>query len=707
MRTQAMTAILIALIIGVVGVMMLQDKEIRVNTAELKNFNSYSELTAYVNNSVNYGGYYFGGRTTASGTGSASGAAMQEKAAGAAGSSSDFSGTNIQVEGVDEPDIVKNDGKYIYSVSGNKVIIVDAYPANSMNIVGEIGINKSIRNIFVNEDKLIIFSDNYNYYPLYDKAVDSGASAEIAADSKIGIMPIMPPQYSEPSSLVYVYDIGDRSKPVLKNEFSAPGNYLDARMIGDYVYLVSVKYIDVYYMRPPVFIVDGVERMVAANEIGYFDNPDTNYVFSSIMAINIDNGEYNSKVYLTGSASTIFVSENNVYLTNPKSIEHDDYTNRLINDVYIELLPFAERTLIKDILNSDMEAYKKLRNAQTVFGNYYNSLNGKEKEDFDARMMNALEEFQIEISKETEKTVIYKIEIDEEHIEYKTQGEVPGTLLNQFSMDENNGYFRIATTTGNSWQDTSLNHLYVLDKNLKVVGSVEDLAKGERIYSVRFMGDRAYMVTFKQVDPLFVIDLKIPSNPRVLGYLKVTGFSNYLHPYDENHIIGVGREASEEGRAQGLKIALFDVTNVQNPKEISKYEVKQGWSDSNALYDHKAFLFNKEKSLLVIPVSHTEHIAGEYRYWQGAYVFKVNLNGISLRGEISHSENDTKNYYYGQDIQRSLYIGNVLYTISLSKLKANNLDNLESINSVKLPYEEPVYYTYGSAGVAVAATATM
>jgi len=279
-------------------------------------------------------------------------------------------------------------------------------------------------------------------------------------------------------------------------------------------------------------------------------------------------------------------------------------------------------------------------------------------------------------------------------------------------MDEYNGFFRIATTTGHlSWissEATSRNHVYVLDMDLNIVGRLEDLAPGERIYSARFMGDRCYLVTFKKVDPLFVIDLEDPTNPTVLGQLKITGYSDYLHPYDENHIIGIGKETveAEEGDFawyQGVKISLFDVSDVGNPKEIDKYEIGDRGTDSPVLSDHKAFLFDRTKNLLVIPVLVAEideekypngvppNMYGDY-VWQGAYVFNVTVDqGFVLKGGITHLEGDSdlkkSGYYFysSYSVKRSLYIDNVLYTISDKKIKMNNLEDLTEINEIELP----------------------
>jgi uncharacterized secreted protein with C-terminal beta-propeller domain len=287
-------------------------------------------------------------------------------------------------------------------------------------------------------------------------------------------------------------------------------------------------------------------------------------------------------------------------------------------------------------------------------------------------------------------------------------------VLNQFSMDEYDGYFRVATTTHG---ETTSNHVYILDMDLNIVGSLTDLAPGEMIYSARFMGKRGYLVTFEMTDPLFVIDLKDPYNPRVLGELKMPGYSNYLHPYDENHLIGIGKEAVEAKEGdfawyQGIKIALFDVSNVNNPVEISTYIIGDRGTDSPVLYDHKALLFDKTKNLLVIPVLVAEIDESEYPegvpsnaygkpVWQGAYVFQVFLDvGITLEGTITHIEDIAEpgqEYYYFYSpfsVTRSLYVGDVLYTISDAKIKMNSLENLDYINKVELPYSTwtPIVY---------------
>jgi uncharacterized secreted protein with C-terminal beta-propeller domain len=273
-------------------------------------------------------------------------------------------------------------------------------------------------------------------------------------------------------------------------------------------------------------------------------------------------------------------------------------------------------------------------------------------------------------------------------------------------MDESDKYFRIATTTSHAWGVTaSKNNVYILDADLKIIGKLEDLAPGEQIYSTRFMSDRLYLVTFKKVDPLFVIDLKDPTAPKVLGKLKIPGYSNYLHPYDETHIIGLGKEAvdSESGNFawyQGVKLSLFDVSDVANPREVAKLEIGNRGTDSPALSDHKAFLFSREKNLLVIPIlearidpsiyggSVRANTYGDYVY-QGAYIFQISTEGIQLRGRITHLQGDEllkSGYWFSSEysVYRCLYIGENLYTISGGMVKINSLSDLSELKAIPL-----------------------
>jgi uncharacterized secreted protein with C-terminal beta-propeller domain len=319
-------------------------------------------------------------------------------------------------------------------------------------------------------------------------------------------------------------------------------------------------------------------------------------------------------------------------------------------------------------------------------------------------------------------TLVYKFALNDGNITFTAKGEVPGTILNQFSMDEYNKYFRIATTTGQVWNNSSnpsKNNIYVLDNNMQLAGKVEDIAPGERIYSVRFMGQRGYLVTFEMVDPLFVIDFKNLNNPKILGQLKIPGYSNYLHPYDENHLIGFGKDTivlpvkdvngkvtGEQAYYMGMKIAIFDATDVNNPKEKFSAMIGDRGTDSELLYNHKALLFSKEKDLLAFPVNLFELKPGQskinqqYNYpeygtltYQGAYIYNIDLEkGFTMKGKITHmSSSELKdlggNYNWLNNVERILYIDDTLYTVSKGKIRASNINSLSTIREITIPQD--------------------
>jgi uncharacterized secreted protein with C-terminal beta-propeller domain len=661
-----------------------------VNTPEsadqiaLNKFSSYEELKTFLENTTSLPYNYW---VRGEGLGFESFDAQAAAPTAAENTNTDYSKTNIQVEGVDEADIVKTDGEYLYIVSGGNLTIVKAYPPEEARVLSKISLTGSIAGIFVNGDKLAVFQTEYGVYPLYEGEIVydvSISSAEVTESVDVDETPGTPSQtdgstgkddddenrtstngsepvngstpeepikiepivYDPPTTSIKVYDISDRANPVLTRDFSVDGNYVSSRMIGDYVYVIATQY--AVFIETDVFLprvhADNETEAILPDDIYYYNLSDSSYSFTSIVALDIQNDAQapTHETILMGATSTIYVSQSNIYLT---------------------------------------------------FPNYSWQEN------------------------ETMKTVVQRIHIDEQSVTFAAQGEVPGYVLNQFSMDEHNGYFRIATTVYSyTWRTfdedlnveeaQDMNNVYVLDMDLNIVGELEDLAPGEQIYSARFMGNRLYLVTFRNIDPLFVIDLSNPTAPTVLGQLKVTGYSGYLHPYDENHIIGIGKETEYDAEAdfawyQGVKISLFDVSDVSNPVEIDKYEIGDRGTDSPILQDHKALLFDAEKNLLVIPVLVAEmdqtKYAGEvpdWAYgesvWQGAYVFNISLDGLTFRGRITHIEDNAdpmnRGYYYGSyyRVQRSLYIENVLYTISNMKVKMNNLETLAEINAVEL-----------------------
>ena len=688
-------------------------------SSELKKFSSEKELKEFLKSS-DYGGGYAGGIRTFAETAvdeAVSIAVPQAKAGGE--TAEDYSETNIQVEGVDEADIVKNDGKYIYVLTKNKIAIVDAYPAEDAELLSEIEIKGNPREFFINKDKLIIFGTDYKRQSRPVPFAE-GIAVEKTAVEEDEIAKLIPfPDYTSQYAYAIIYDISDKESPEEEEKIILRGNYYNSRMIGDTVYMITNEYAHYRWnIKPPcVYTVKGEtirQRCIPAPQIYYFDYPDS-YEFSTIMAINLEDNSHKEKTILKGTSQNMYVSKENIYITFQKRMPYYYREMKIIEEVYMPILPNELKQKIEKIKSYDISESSKFSEIRLVIEKWLYDMPEEEREKLEKQLQDKVEEVQRRIQKELEMTTVQKISIDEMDIEIWPSGEVPGRTLNQFSMDEFDGYFRIATTNSQWNRERSANHVYVLDEYLDIVGKLEDLAPGERIYSARFMGERLYLVTFRNIDPLFVIDLEDPENPSVLGKLKIPGYSDYLHPYDKDHIIGVGKETVEDkdrdiAWQQGVKIALFDVSDVEKPKQLAKYEIGDRGTDSYALHDHKAFLFSRDKNLLVIPVTVAEIDEEKYpggvkpqQYgdfvFQGAYVLDLDLDGFELKGKITHVEDPDKfkksGYYWrdsGENVKRSLYMDDVLYTISDSKIKMNDLDDIDDeINEVKLPYEKKEY----------------
>jgi len=598
----------------------------------------------------------------------------------------DYSTTNIQVAGVDEADKVKTDGNYLYMIGNNTVYIIDANPQNA-KVLSKIPYeNAYIEGIYLNENtnKLIVLGSQYIPYT-YANGIDIQPS--FSTD--------LYPYWNSGTTFVHIYDVTDKSRPMLARNFTMTGNYVNSRMIEGYVYAIVNQNAYLVNETPVLPMINSGTAMteIAPTNIYYTNFTDTYYSYTTFLAFNLQNLDQppSNMTIMMGGAGTIYVSQNNIYVTYPS------YTYQLLK------APIATVGAPIGILPQDT--------------------------------------FQ-------EKTSIYRIVVSGSSMTFAAQGNVTGNVLNQYAMDENNNYFRIATTayyynsaTGTSTQQ---NNVYVLDINLQTVGKLENLGTGENFHAARFMGDRCYLVAFQRTDPLFVIDLSQPTNPKLLGELTIPGYSDYLHPIDQTHLIGLGKDAvATEGNFAwylGLKLSIFDVADVNNPKEIAKFNIGDRGTNSEALYEPKAFLFDNAKGILVLPVdlylinqtatsiitgipektvppvaqtpsstltiqsggigtgASSPSTYGQF-VWQGVYIFKVSLtNGFELRGNITQMDNAaalmndpaliTRSSYqwvdYNHFITRSLYIENVLYTLSETRVQLNSLDNFEQIARIDL-----------------------
>lgn len=541
-----------------------------------------------------------------------------------------YSETNVQVQGIDEGDMVKSDGTYIYQVKDGKLHIVKALPANNMSLETLISFNETFypNELFLHKDQLIVMGYSY------EKTNDT--SRKMKGDFKIA--PI------QETTKVMIYDVKNKKAPKKIREIDIEGYLVASRLMEGKAYLIVNKYPEIWLLKenPEIDIrpkyydsaKNGEVQAVDYDDIQLF--PDSNEAnFTNIAVIDLEKPgtEFKLSTYL-GSGNQIYMSKNNLYLA---------ITN------YIPL----------------------------------------DKEGSQSYSPN---------------TTVYKYAVNGMAVDFLNSNEVPGTVLNQFSMDEYKGFFRIATTKGQVWDDNrpSANNLYILDENLKQVGKLEDLARGERIYSARFMNDRIYLVTFKETDPLFVIDGSNPRQPKVLGELKIPGFSNYLHPYDENHLIGFGYDTKVlAGKGQGnqpiiitngVKISLFDVSDMKNPKEKFTEIIGGRGTYSPLNYDHKALLFDKNKNIFAFPITVYENnktkneLEQESTFtFQGAYVYRINLDkGFSLQKKITHHDGKAPYEEWENNIDRILYIDDALYMMSPNTITSYDLGSYKQLGKLKL-----------------------
>lgn len=567
--------------------------------------------------------------------------ATTSSSTGNSSSSKDYSTTNIQVENVDEADITKTDGNYIYSISEDKVIITNVMDPENITKAATISLTDSAipEDIILYNDKLVV--------------IGASQSSTTYYYSRFG------------NTIVNIYDITNRENPILAKKYTLYEPYYTSRCIDNKLYVISSgtlreenDEIIAYYSE------DNEQKDIGYDNIKYLDKLKTKkQTIISMVDLNNPTKNVNVSSYLM-DISNAYVSENSIYLLNQK---YEGY-------------------------NYDVPPISSLFGVWGAIGPFR-----YEEESEDSGYY----------------TEIYKFDILEDGtVEYSCNTKVKGKTINQYSVDEYNDILRVALYDNNDGS-----RVVTFDKNLNKLGETSYLAKGERMYSSRFVGDKAYLVTYKTVDPLFVIDLSDANNPKLLGELKIPGYSTYLHPYDENHLIGIGMETQEvinrnsygqvtsvTSKIVGMKMALFDVSDVNNPIQISSTVIGDRRTTSAILTNPKALLFSKEKQLIAIPVNnyaedfevsesstYSSTISSYTNYSkeyisEGYLVYKINTEeGFSLKGVITHDVTKNSNYYYyTTKLLRGMYIDNNLFTVSEGAVKVNDLETLDLISELKL-----------------------
>jgi hypothetical protein len=572
-------------------------------------------------------------------------------------SATDYTTTNTQERGVDEPDFVKNDGSRIFVLNGRQLVAVRAWPPESARLESSTTVAEGDLTpveMFFHKNRVVVFSRSYgDIYPyLAVPAATTGVAGGGSAGSPIASS--TPPDFRKGARLVVtVLDVSG-NVPTILHEQQLEGAYVSARRTED-----VVRFVTVAPRRGPDLIFW----------------PDRNVDWSRPNAVRQALEE---------------ARKENVRRIRASSLE--DWLPRAFENgapVPRECGSFLA-TNVSARLGFTTVSSLDLGNLQTSHQTILNPAD-EVYASTDALYLTARHYWSTPPSSDTQirqnHTYVFQFDARSQRtVRYVASGGVAGHIVDQFSLDEQDGYLRIATTrrTTIGWrnQDTT-NNLFVLHaegSRLRVVGEIDGLARDESIYSARFEGPRGYLVTFRQVDPLFTLDLRDPRQPLVAGELKVPGFSTYLHPLDRDHLLTIGREVTDNNRQGGVQLQVFDVSSFANPQLLHRYTLGSASSSSEAGYDHRAFTYFTSRGLLAIPFSDWSSSGRTSRYSSTLQVLRATVGGIAPVGSVEHADllqgTQGRYPYWTPQVRRGVMMDDYVYSISYGGLKVNDTRDL-------------------------------
>jgi len=597
-----------------------------------------------------------------------SGASSDAAQSPEAGDTTPYSTTNIQEPGVDEADIVKNDGTHIYWLKGRRIHVVAATPPDELDEVATITLDNPADALYLSGHQLIALS--YGYGPGYSHGgipiggggeADEGDTTEsspgdtgdaTAVDAAIA-MPgfVESPWFDGNRTRVTFIDVTDPASPTVQATVDMEGHLVTSRLIGNRLHVVLTTYPRLPANPTPL----AIQAMSLEDWLPDFE-------------IATDDGTVQSGDLVRWQHAYRPVSADGYAITAVVTLRTDDPT-----------APF-ESTAI----TADAGVIYASPNALYVCDPEYDWTLGSSRTN----------------------TIVHKLTFTETGTHYAASGLVPGRPLNQYSLGEYQGYLRIATTqrtfTGEGMQTT--NGVYVLDEvdgELTVVGQIEELGIGETIYAARFLGERGFLVTFRRIDPLFTMDLSDPANPRLVGELKVPGYSDHIQFLDENHLLTIGKDAQEAGDwgawVQGVQLSIFDVSDLANPILLHKEIIGTRGTHSEANNDPKAFNYYPAADALALPIELYEGDTSGPEYgthtFTGLLVYHVSLDaGFTELGRISTVPDDEELGdncwwdYYGPT--RGVFIGDAVYAVSNLGVVSARLGDDELIPLDEVPFED-------------------
>ena len=660
----------------------------------------------------------------------------------------DYSGTNNQEQGVDEADFVKTDGSYIYLVNNGynewgvypsgHVHILEIPEAGNISYLSNISIEGRPTELLLVDDKAVIYSNVqiYSYYeekhPLAevvkkeinnDQNSATGVKSDDKEDPDIEIAYESEYYYRTTSfTKLTILDLSNRSSPQIARELYIEGNYQTARESEGTVRMVSYGWMDVYGLKTWLDFSDYKTYW----ELDW-DSSKREQIWMEVMNETI---EYNDKIIDQTPLDDLLPrihEKSGENITTHKYTESEEGNCQNFAAASDSTGQGITSIMTLDLLeeNFSFNADHILSNWATVYasGNVMVMAEASQNswwfwgdEESDFQEMTNLHVFDISNPGQTD---------------YIASGRINGTIEDQFSLSEYNGNIRVCSTTGQWgrwWMDNPepmVSHVFVLSLNsdgteYEVIGHVGDIAPDESIWSARFMGDKAYIVTFRNIDPLWTIDLSEPANPRIIGELKVPGVSTYIHPMGDSHLLTIGIAGDDEGLDWGVtQISIFDVSDFSNPTLASSIllnpapEDSNGWSYSysEATYEHKAFQYWESDGILAIPMSTQRYfsdykeIDGKMHYSSGyEYLSKLMLikaepgKDLEIYDEVDHSPfYDSKYWWDNPDVRRSIFMegGDYIYAISEKGITAHNIATMERTGFVELPSNNrPSYADY-------------
>lgn len=552
--------------------------------------------------------------------------------------------TNVQVKGIDEPDIVKTDGSSIFFSSefyGGFVGIPEPEPAIDVMIQDRAA--GLVPPVNTAEIKII------NAFP----PVSLSKKSEIDKTGDLLLIDDNLIVFS--GNKIYGYNVRDESNPseLWDFEFDNKQQIVTSRLFDEKIYVVSKTF--ARYHPCPIPLRAGTQSLAIPCTDVY--HPSTNVPVDStytVSVINPKSGETEKTTSFVGSSgqSVVYMSQNAIYTTYPIAADVLNFFYGFFTTEAKDLIPQDVLEKLGKLKDLDISNRAKLTEFEVILDEYDSTLTDDERLRFENEMENRITTYTKNHMREFGATGIIKIANND--LKVQAAGSIPGSPLNQFALDEYEENLRIATTVGQTmWDSETENDVYVLDKNLKIIGQAQGMGIDERIYSARFVEDKGYLVTFRQIDPFYVLDLSNPKNPQIKGELKIPGFSSYLHPIDKDTILGVGRENSQ------VKISLFDVSNPTNPIEASKYTLDEYWTDVQNT--HHAFLLDSDNGIFFMP--------GD----KGGYIFSYGGNELKLVKAVSTPS-----------AKRAIYINDYLYVIGDTEIVVLNEADWEEVNSLDL-----------------------